>query len=373
MKGKRKDYLLCLLFLLGLFVMGALFLLLPREDFSEKEKRYLEKAPELSWESLSSGDFGEKAEKYMADHLPFRDFFVGLAANTDRLMGLQVTKDIYVGESGRLYEAPCRENEAATQEHMEAINAFAQKLGRDVDFMLVPSAGYMMQQDIKGLKNPYIDDELIAAAYAQAGENLRCIDLLETFAAADRGRLYYRTDHHWTGYGAWLAYREYMDSLGRESRAQTDYSLSYIPGFYGSTYSRSCLWQYPPEDMEVWDDGGTYSVSFSDREGEFDSLFFPERLEETDKYTYWLDGNHPLVRIENLDPEADGSLLVIRDSYSNCLGCFLAGSYKTVVLADLRYYKEPLSELYEREGFDDVLVAYSVGNFLTDNNFIWLE
>ncbi len=373
MKGKLRDYLVCLLFLLAVFAMAALFLLLPKEDFSQKEKRYLEKLPQLSWDSLSSGDFGEKAEKYMADHLPFRDFFVGLAANGERLMGLQVTKDIYVGESGRLYEAPCRADGASTEEHMEYINAFAQKLGRDVDFMLVPSAGYMMQEDIKGLKNPYIDDELIASAYALAREELRCLDLLGPFAGADRERLYYRTDHHWTAYGAWLAYREYMESLGRESRAEEDYSLSYIPGFYGSTYSRSCLWQYPPEDMEVWEDGGSYTVTFSDREGEFHSLFFPERLEETDKYTYWLDGNHPLVRIENQDPEAEGSLLVIRDSYSNCLGCFLAGSYKTVVLADLRYYKEPLSELYRQEGFDQVLVAYSIGNFLSDSNFIWLE
>lgn len=373
MKGKLRDYILCLLFLLSVFAMAALFLLLPKEDFSQKEKRYLEKAPELSWESLSSGDFGEDAEKYMADHLPFRDFFVGLAANAQRLMGLQVTKDIYVGDSGRLYEAPYRENAAATESNMEAINAFAEKLGRKVDFMLVPSAGYMMQEDISGLKDPYMDDELIAAAYGLAGEELRCIDLLEAFAGADRGRLYYRSDHHWTAYGAWLAYREYMASLGREGKAMEDYSLSYIPGFYGSTYSRSCLWQTPPEDMEVWDDGGTYTVSFSDREGEFHSLFFPERLEEPDKYTYWLDGNHPLVRIENGDAEAEGSLLVLRDSYSNCLGCFLAGSYKTVVLADLRYYKEPLSELYEQEGFDQVLIAYSIGNFLTDRNFLWLE
>lgn len=373
MKDKFSQRLLCLLFVLALFAMALLFWLLPKDSFSEKEKRYLEKAPELSWDSLSSGDFGEKAEKYMADHLPFRDFLVGLNANVQRLMGLQATKDIYVGKSGRLYEAPYRENAAATEENMEYINAFAEKLGRKVDFMLVPSAGYMMQEDIEGLKDPYIDRELIAAAYGQAGENVRCIDLLETFGEADRERLYYRTDHHWTGYGAWLAYREYMDFLGRESRDEADYSLSYIPGFYGSTYSRSCLWQIPPEDMEVWDDGGNYTLSFSDREGEFDSLFFPERLDSGDMYTYWLDGNHPLVRIENQDTEAQGSLLVIRDSYSNCLGCFLAGSYKTVVLADLRYYKDSLWELYEQEGFDNVLIAYSIGNFLTDKNLLWLE
>ena len=66
-------------------------------------------------------------------------------------------------------------------------------------------------------------------------------------------------------------------------------------------------------------------------------------------------------------------LLVIRDSYSNCLGTFLANNYAQVVLVDLRYYKEPLTELVAAEGFDDVLVCYSLGNFLTDANIIWLR
>ena len=91
MREKLSGYILCLLFLLGIFAMALLFWLLPKEDFSEKEKRYLEKPPELSWDSLSSGAFGEKAEKYMADHLPFRDFLVGVAANAERFVGLQVT------------------------------------------------------------------------------------------------------------------------------------------------------------------------------------------------------------------------------------------------------------------------------------------
>jgi hypothetical protein len=68
-----------------------------------------------------------------------------------------------------------------------------------------------------------------------------------------------------------------------------------------------------------------------------------------------------------------GDLLVIRDSYSNCLGTFLANSYETVVLIDLRYYKEPLTELLAQEEFDDVLVCYSLGNFMTDNNLFKLS
>ena len=95
-----------------------------------------------------------------------------------------------------------------------------------------------------------------------------------------------------------------------------------------------------------------------------------ERLKELDKYTVYLGGNQPLVRIHN--PEGEGRILVIRDSYANCLGTFLAQSYAEVVLVDLRYYKSPVSEL-AKEGFDQVLVCYSLYNFLTDANFPWLK
>ncbi len=65
---------------------------------------------------------------------------------------------------------------------------------------------------------------------------------------------------------------------------------------------------------------------------------------------------------------------MIRDSYSNSLGCFLAESYGEVVLVDLRYFKsQAVSALAAQEGFDDILVCYSIGNFLTDTNLVWLK
>ena len=50
MKTKKSDILTCVLFCGFLAVMFALFLLLPRQDFSEKEKRVLTEMPSLTWE-----------------------------------------------------------------------------------------------------------------------------------------------------------------------------------------------------------------------------------------------------------------------------------------------------------------------------------
>ena len=79
------------------------------------------------------------------------------------------------------------------------------------------------------------------------------------------------------------------------------------------------------------------------------------------------------MRIRREGGEADGKLLVIPDSFSNSLGCFLADCYGEVVLVDLRYYRQPVSALLEEETFDHILVVYGVRNFMTDGNLVRLE
>lgn len=374
MKSKKSDILLCVLFCGFLSAMLAAFLLLPRQDFSEKEKRYLAEPPVLSWENLSSGQFGEIAEKYLADHMPGRDFFVGVSAYYDLYSGRQVTKDVYLAGTDRLVESPVAWDEAAAKKNMDKINAFAEKIGQPVDLMIVPSAGYVYQDRVQGLKAPYTDNRIIRDIYALAGERVAGLDLMPVFDSAEEiDSLYYRTDHHWTSGGAYTAYRAYMEQKGREYLRPEDFTVSTHSGFLGSTYSRSGLWLTEAEAVELWDSGTEFTVTNSETDAVHDGVFYPERLDELDKYTVYLDGNHSMVRIQNPNAAGNGKLLVVRDSYANCLGTFLANAYEEVVLVDLRYYKKPISELVENEEFADVLVCYSLSNFMTDANIIWLR
>ncbi len=374
MKHKISDVLTCVLFCAFLFAFLALFLFLPEQNYSEKEKRYLAEKPELTWENVSTGGFSEDVETYLADHMPGRDFFVGMNAYVDLLTNRQVTKDIYLAEGNRLVEKPVVWNEAAAQRNMDAINKFAASVDRPVDFMLVPSAGYVLQDTVTGLSDPYTDDRIISSIYAMAGKNLNCRDLLPAFTGSeDTGKLYYRTDHHWTSLGAYTAYSAYMDMLGRQYPTQLEFAVESHEGFWGSTYSRSGLWMIPSEPVELWKNETAFTVTNSESEQPHHGLFYTERLEELDKYTVYLDGNHSLVTIQNPDAVGKGKLLVIRDSYANCLGAFLANSYETVTLVDLRYYKKPVSELLAGGEYTDVLICYSLSNFMTDGNFVWLR
>ena len=366
--------MICLLFVLALALLPLLFLLLPKESFSAREKRYLAEKPELSWESLASGRFGEEAESYVADHLPGRDFLVGVNALAELATGRQTTRTVYLGRDGRLFEAPAAFDADRIERNMAAIRGFAESVEQPVDLLLVPSAGYLMPEALPALADPYEDDAIIAAAYAASGDAVQPVALLPAFEAADDpAALYYRTDHHWTAEGAYRAAALYLEGLGRALPPEEEYTVTEVPDFRGTTWSRAALWYLPGETLELWDSGGRFTVENREQEGVHEGLFYPEHLTEEDKYPVYLDGNHSLVRIRNADPAAQGKLLVIRDSFSNCLGGFLADSYAEVVLADLRYYRSPLSELLAEEDFERVLVLYSVGNFMTDANIVRLE
>lgn len=362
MKLKKSELLTIVLFCGFLASMSLMYLFLPKTAFSEAEKRYLAEAPELQWNAVASGAWGSEAETYMADHIPGRNFFVGLNAYFNLLTGRQIGEDIWLADS-RLVEAPVAEDSQAVQSNMAAINSFSEAAAQPVDLMIIPSAGWAADLD------EYKDPAIIESIYAAASDTVRPVDVSGIFAG--KPELYFKTDHHWNSAGAHSAYTAYMDSISREAKNAESFEKEVAAKFQGSTYSRSALWLTDAEDLELWHSGSELMVTNGETDGTHEGVFYYERLEEADKYTVFLDGNHSLVRIKNAN--ADGKLLVIRDSYSNCLGCFLAESYGEVVLVDLRYYKQPISQLAQQDVFDNILICYSIGNFMTDANFIWLR
>lgn len=358
----RKHNIIATILFCGFLFSVAAAYFLPRPDFSEMEKRYLAEAPKFQAKTVFSGEWGRQAEEYLSDRIVGRNLFVGINAYLELLAGRQNLKDVRLAD-GKLVEAPVALDEAAISRNMRAINAFADTLGQEVHVMVVPSAGWAAGAE------GYTDPDSLEAIYAAAGENVSPVPVEDIY----RGRpdLYYNTDHHWTSLGAYKGYAAYMEAAGLEARAQEDFTVTVAEDFQGSTYSRSALWLTPAETIELWHGSDRLTVTNGETEGVHQGIFYTERLEEADKYTVFLDGNHSIVRV--LNPDKQGKLLVIRDSYSNCLGGFLAESYGEVVLLDLRYYRQAASELAKQEGFDNILVCYSCANFLTDTNLMLLR
>jgi hypothetical protein len=63
----------------ALVVVGVLFMVMPRLDTSEIERRSLATLPALDLDSLASGDFTRGVDVFIADHIPFREALVETA------------------------------------------------------------------------------------------------------------------------------------------------------------------------------------------------------------------------------------------------------------------------------------------------------
>lgn len=373
---KTLNRLLTIVFCLVLFAVPLLFFALPKAEFSDSEKRYLERMPSFRLDSLIDGSYTEALGRYVADHFPLRDLFVGLNAYYDLVSGRQYTKD-YALKDGRLYAAPAALDTAALDKNTAWLDSFAAELdaaGIDIPvrLMLVPSAGSVILGEGETPWR-YTDREIIDYVYGRT--QLETVEVMDVFTSADnRDELYYRTDHHWTGAGAWEAARVYAEQAGRVMPDRDDYRVESGGDFRGSAWSGSGLWLTEPDTLELWESGTAVSVTNESGETR-DSVFYRERLEELDKYTVFLDGNHSLVTVTRSDSEEQtgARVLVIRDSFSNSLGCFLADCCDKVVLVDLRYYKLPLGELIRSEGITEILVEYSCNHFVEDTNLAFLS
>ena len=370
MKNKKENIITVLIFGLFISAMFLSYIALPKSEFSELEKRYLKEFPEISTQTVVDGSFGNEIETYMADHMPFRSFFVGLNSYLDLITVRTATSDIYVTKDFTLVEAPAKFNQTNIDKSMKAINNFSEKTNIPVNLMIVPSAGWSSNDNILGPSQKYHDSEYINSIYSMASDKIKTIDVVDEF---NNPNLYYKTDHHWNSLGAYTGYETYMKSINKPYRDKKDFSIKKVDGFSGSTYSRSALWLTPSEELELWSGSQNIVVTNGENDVEHTGVFYTERLSEADKYTVYLDGNHSVVRLHNHDAKTNDTLLVVRDSYSNCLGGFLSESFENVILVDLRYYKKSVSELCTAESVDYVLICYSLHNFLSDANIVWLR
>ena len=375
MKKKLKPIpLFAAVFFLFLFGMSLLLLALPKKTFSETEKRNLAGFPAFSPAALADGSFTREFETFLSDQTPLRRFFVSLNAYSDLALGNNGANGVYLGRGGWLFEKPfARENRFET--NTRRIVKFAQTAGVPCALMIVPTKGSVYGDKLPKNHLRYDDQKEIAAAQAICEQNgLDFINLFDRFLAEkDKTDLYYKTDHHWTSAGAFLAYEELSRTLGCEPHGFDEYSVEKTENFYGTSYARACYTLTKPDTLEVYRSkrtGGKAAVTIveSGKETAADNLFFRDRLTGGDPYTVFLDGNHALEKIET--DSGGGRLLIVKDSFAHCLTPFLAEHYGEIVTVDLRYYKKPVSALMAETAFDRVLFVYGADTFAESKDII---
>ncbi len=372
MKKKRMLFLraTALAALALVLALDALFLFTGARAFSPLENRNLQQRPALTLAGVTSGRYESRFDDYVSDQFPFRDAWVALKTAIDRLGGRTESNGVYLSGDGYLIQDFTMPSEADYQANLDALAGFLQRHGDLKQYVMIAPTAVTVERDRLPALAPAGDEGgyLDRLARDLSGAPARFIDLRAALAGARaQGQVYYRTDHHWTSDGAHAAYLALSAAAGLSGEAARlerrllsgDFqgTLSASSGFLPG--ERDALWAYvPPEDEQ-------FVVTYVGENRRSASLFAAAHLDTRDQYAVFLDGNHPEIRIETT--AANGrALLVLKDSYANCLIPMLVGDYEKIIVVDPRYFTGRLEVLMEAEGVNEVLVLYNASTLAGD-------
>ena len=177
--------------------------------------------------------------------------------------------------------------------------------------------------------------------------------------------IYFRTDHHWTHYGAYLGAKAIFDTLEQDFVTIDHYQKSFEDTFLGYLYAqhpseslkqhKDQLICYFPEEHPVltaenhkYDETGNMTVETA-------PILDPSRS----GYYSFAARNYAWLDIQGANPQGP-SVLLVGDSYCNALCTWIAENASRVVLIDPRDYnlgKEGIMELYTRYRFSEVFLC----------------
>lgn len=367
MKNFKKTFIA--LFYILVFIVPAILLLTPDKTFSNEENRLLAQRPELSLESIFSGQFMDDLEEYINDQFILRDKWVSVSTHIRRALGQSDIKNVII-QDGKLFNK--RDN--LSQKEQEQLDKNIQSVQKFMNnnpncyFGLIPTA-----VDVYNINYPtkLNQKELIDSIYGQT--NGQTVDFYGNLSNHKEEYIYYNTDHHWTTLGAYYGYEAIGNVLNFVPTDKKDFVVENISTeFLGTTQSKINI-PFDKENIEVWvkDDGYIRIVNGVD---EYDTLYDVSKLTTKEQYAVFLGGNNGNIVIKNPNTTSDKKLLLVKDSYSHCLAPFLLSEYAEITLMDLRYSGITTTQTVVDNGnFDDIIIMYNIENFISDKQILFLN
>ena len=348
----------------------------PSKEFLENENRMAALMPEFSYDGLISGEFTKGYEEYITDKIAFRDMFVSIKSNSEKLIGKRDNNGVYYCEDDYLIEVYDNRNyQEVLTGNINAINKLAENKDLNVSLSLIPTAFEILKDKLPLYAYDDYQQDILKDTSDKL-KNVNFIDSCNTLNDNKEDYIYYRTDHHQTANGSYLVYCDIIKSLGKEPIPKEEFEIKTIAdNFYGTTWAKSSI---NVKGDEILKYEPRFSVSYKvnyDLSVDSDSLYSEKNIATKDKYTYYLDGNHGITTIktslgsgEKPKNENGGKIAIIKDSYSHSIIPFLANHYSEIVVFDLRYYNFSIPSYLEENNIKDVLFIYNTDNFTEDNN-----
>ena len=203
--------------------------------------------------------------------------------------------------------------------------------------------------------------EGVAYLYEQAGDQVIGVDAITNLRLHNNEYIFFRTDHHWTGLGAYYAYQAWAEAAGFEPAPLSDFDAQTREGclgwFYGLCGNPPVMSQNP-DTVVAYIPHSNLTAEYLDYGGwrTDDKIVY-----NYNNYAAYLLGDHQLVTITNNDIQDDSACLLVKDSYGNPFAVYLTQHYHTVYVIDYRQYCDvqgylTFSQFAAQKGVQDIIV-----------------
>lgn len=340
---KVKNILNVVLSGLFILVFSLICFFVETPDYSDSERRVLEKMPEITLDKIVSGEFSKKFESYTTDRFPLRDFWRSIKAYVRYNVFMQSENNGIFVKDGHISKLDYEKNDVMLQYAKDLFLKVNDSYLTEnkVYFAMIPDKNMFLADlklDYKAIEE-YFKNEL-------PFENISVMDLLEKDD-------YYFTDSHWHQNKIIDVKDRILKSMGVE--LNTSYTENVLDiDFYGVYAGQSAL-KVKPDKITYLTNDAINSFKVTGAKAVYDM----EKAESKDAYEFFLSGNQPVITIENPKNTSGKRLIIFRDSFGSSISPLLAEGYSETVLVDLRYINSSLLDKFVNFENADVLFLYS--------------
>ena len=227
--------------------------------------------------------------------------------------------------------------------------------------MVIPKhAEFGLPRKYQSLSNSEKDS--IDYIYSMLDSDVISVDAYSVLEEHQKEYLYFNTDHHWTGLGAYYAYTAFMEAAGLDYYDYDYYTKHTINGFLGTLYSGTNMAKDLEEnpDYVEWCEfpvsNKTYQYNKKDLQNYFVSSVMHGYASGAYSYGVFLGGDYPLTIIKT-NVNNGRKLVIIKESYGNAVATYIAAGFEETYVVDERYYMANLADLVNSRGITDILIV----------------
>lgn len=362
-------------FVVLLFVVIFLNIITPTSKTSVAENRELQQRPSISLSRLLDGKFASEYTKFLSDQFINRDGLIKIKAKFDLMTGKKEINGVYIAKNDYLMEGFKRSDDNSTLSKLSEINKFTNNnTGLKVSMMLVPNKVEIYSNLLPKSNPNNSQKEYVNFVKKNLDSKIKLVELFDVFEKNKNNiDLYFKTDHHWTTDGAYLAYVEYCKALNLEpiNENMLERNLA-SDSFKGSLYYKNGAEIGFPDELYLYlnkNEDKPVLVKYYDDLKKVPSLYDVSKLQGRDPYEVFTGGNHTQIKIRtNIDTKR--KLLVVKDSYANAMLPFLVNNFSEITVVDLRYFTGSLQDVIQNNELTDVLFLNNINTFNTDSSIL---